>query len=149
VHFAEARRQHKQMQGGSAANAGYNAANAAAGKTEDQMAEATISPLANLSTATSTDRGVVATLIEANSRLAKQLEDRSNELKDIKALFKKEIADRKGQIIVNPSLDNCCWTNGYKVVNSHKSLSCNYPKHGHKREATKADNMGVSQANRE
>jgi hypothetical protein len=51
--------------------------------------EATIGALANMETTTATDRGVVATLTEANSRLTKQLEDRSNDLKDIKALFKK------------------------------------------------------------
>jgi hypothetical protein len=41
-HFAAAHRQHKQMQGESAATAGYHSANAAVGQTEDQMAEATI-----------------------------------------------------------------------------------------------------------
>jgi hypothetical protein len=92
VHFAAAHCQHKQIKGGSAANSGYHATNAAVGQTEDQMAEATIGALVNLETATATDRGVVATLTEANSRLAKQLEDRSNELKDIKALLKKERA---------------------------------------------------------
>jgi hypothetical protein len=54
------------------------------------MTEATIGALANLATVTATDRRVVTTLTEANSRLTKQLEDRSNELKDIKALLKKE-----------------------------------------------------------
>jgi hypothetical protein len=53
------------------------------------MAEATIVALANLSTATATDCSVVTTLTEANSRLAKQLEERSNELKDVSALLKK------------------------------------------------------------
>jgi hypothetical protein len=72
VHFAAAHHQHKHMQGGSANNSGYHAANAAVGQTEDQMAEATIGALINLVTATATDRGVVATLTEANSRLAKQ-----------------------------------------------------------------------------
>jgi hypothetical protein len=48
--------------------------------------------LDNLETSTATDCGVVSTLIEENSRLAKQLEDLSNELKDIKALLKKERA---------------------------------------------------------
>jgi hypothetical protein len=37
-HFAAAHRQHKQMQGESAATAGYHSANAADGQTEDQMA---------------------------------------------------------------------------------------------------------------
>jgi hypothetical protein len=87
--------------GVSAANSGYHVENAAVGQTEDQKAEATIGTLANLATATTTDRGVVATL--TNSRLAKQLEDRSNELKDIKALLKKKRADKKGQRTFNPS----------------------------------------------
>jgi hypothetical protein len=41
-HFAAAHRQHKQMQGKSAATAGYHPANAAMTQNEDQMAEATI-----------------------------------------------------------------------------------------------------------
>jgi hypothetical protein len=42
------------------------------------MAETTIGALDNLATATAADRGVVATLTEANTRLVKQLEDNSN-----------------------------------------------------------------------
>jgi hypothetical protein len=106
AHFAAAHRKHKQMQGGSASKSGYHASNAAVEQTEDQMAEATIGALANLATATATDHGVVATLTEANFRLATQLEDRSNELKDINAFLKKERAERKGQRTCNPSPDN-------------------------------------------
>jgi hypothetical protein len=113
------------------------------------MAEATIGALSNLATGTATDCGVVATVTEANSCLEKQLEDRSNELKDINALLKKERSERKDQRAFNPSPDNYCWTHGYKVANSHTSLSYNYSKHGHKREATKADNMGGIHAHRE
>jgi hypothetical protein len=51
------------------------------------MAEATILALANLTTANASDRGVVAVLTQANSRLAKQLEDNSSELKELKALL--------------------------------------------------------------
>jgi hypothetical protein len=40
------------------------------------MAEATIGALANLATETAADRGVVAALTQANSRLAKQLEEK-------------------------------------------------------------------------
>jgi hypothetical protein len=81
--------------------------------------------------------------------LARQLEDRSNELKEIKAFLKKERADRKGQRTFNPSPDNYCCTHGYKVANSHTIQSFNYPKNGHKHAATKAENMGGSQANKE
>jgi hypothetical protein len=61
------------MQGKSAATAGYHSANAAVTHNEYQMAEATIGALANLTTATAADRGVVAALTQANSRVAKQL----------------------------------------------------------------------------
>jgi hypothetical protein len=145
THFAATHHQHKKIQGESSANSGYHAENAAVGKTEDLMAESTIGAFANLATATATGCGVVTTWTKANSRLTKQLEDRSNELKEIKALLKKEKADRNGRELP----DNDCWTHGYKVANSHTNQSCNYPKHGHKREATKADNMGGRQANRE
>jgi hypothetical protein len=77
-HFSAAHRQHKQMQGESAATADYNSANAAVGQTEDQMDEATIGALSNIATATAADRGVVSTLTQTNTRLVKQLEDNSN-----------------------------------------------------------------------
>jgi hypothetical protein len=149
THFAAAHRDHTQLQGESAATSGYHAENAAVGQTEEQMAEATIGALANLATATAVDRGVVATLTEANALLAKQLEDKSNELRELKALIKKEKTERRGQRSFNPSTNNYCWTHGYKVANTHTSLSCNFPNQGHKREATRTDNMGGSQANKE
>jgi hypothetical protein len=105
-HFAAAHRQHKQMQGESAATAGYHSANAAVGHSEDQMAEATIGALASLATATVADRGVVAALAQANARLVKQLEDNSNELWELKALIKKECTEKRGQRSFNPLSSN-------------------------------------------
>jgi hypothetical protein len=137
------------MQGESAATAGHHYANADVRQTEDKMAEATIGSLANLATATAADLGVVATLTEANARLVKQPEDNSNELRELKALIKKKRFEKRGQRSFNPSPNNYCWTHGYKVSNTHTSLSCIFPKQGHKREATRADNMGGSQANKE
>jgi hypothetical protein len=119
------------------------------GQTEEQMDEATIGSLANLATATAVDRGLVATLTEANARLAKNLEDNYNELRELKILLKKERTERRGQRSFNPAPNNYCWTHGYKVANTHTSLSCNFPKQGYKLEATRADNMGCSQANKE
>jgi hypothetical protein len=83
------------------------------------MAEATIGALANLATAIATDRGVVATMTESNARLAKQLEDNASELRDLKALLKKERNERRVQFTFNPSPNNYLWTNGYKVDNTH------------------------------
>jgi hypothetical protein len=137
------------MQGECTATSGYHAANSAVGQTEDQMVEATIGALANLATATETDRRVVATLTEANARLVKQLEDTASELRDLKALIKKERTEIRGQRTFNPFPNKYCFTHVYKVVNTHTSLSCNFPKQRHKREATRDDNMGGSQANKE
>jgi hypothetical protein len=148
-HFAAARRQHKQMHGESAATAGYHSANATVSHNEDQMAEAAIGALAKLATAIAADRGVVAALTQANSRHDKQLEDNSNELRELKALLKKERSEKRGQRSFNPSPRNYCLTHGYKVGLTHTSLTCQLPKPGHKKEATRADNMGGSQANRE
>jgi hypothetical protein len=50
-HFAAAHRQHRQIQGDTAANAGYYSDNAAMTKNDDHMAEVTIGALENLATA--------------------------------------------------------------------------------------------------
>jgi phage shock protein A len=137
------------MQGESASTAGYHSANAAVSHNEDQMAEATIGELDNLETATEADRGVVEALTQVNACLVKQLEDNSNELRELKALIKKEHTEKRGQRSFNPSPSNYCWMHGYKVGSTHTSLTCKLPKPGHKKEATRADTMGGSQANKE
>jgi hypothetical protein len=70
------------------------------------MAEATIGALANLATATAADQGVVAALTQANARLAKQLEENSNELRELKALLNQERSEKRGQRSFNPSTTN-------------------------------------------
>jgi hypothetical protein len=113
---------------------------------EDQMAEATIGALSNLAIATAADIGVVAALTQANSRLVKQLEETTSELRELKALFHQERRDKRGPRSSNASTSNCCWTHGYKVGKTHTSITCNL---GHKAEATWDENMGGSQANKE
>jgi hypothetical protein len=61
---------------------------------------------------TAADRGVVSTFTEANARLTKQLEGNSNDLRELKALLKKERTERRGQRSFNPPPNNFCWTNG-------------------------------------
>jgi hypothetical protein len=92
---------------------------------------------------------VVVALTQANARLVKQLEDNSNELREIKALIKKECTEKRGQRSFNPFSSNYFWMHGYKVGSTHTSLTCKLPRPGHKKEATRADNMGGSQANME
>jgi hypothetical protein len=137
------------MKGQTAAHAGFQSANAAMTQNEDHMAEATIGALANLATATAADRGVVAALTQPNSRLVKQLEETSSELRELKALLHQERRDRRGPRNVNVTANNYCWTHGYKVGKTHTSLTCNTRNPGHKAEATQTDNMGGSQANKE
>jgi hypothetical protein len=67
------------------------------------MAESTIVALANLTTVTTSDRCIVAALTQANARLAKQLEDNSVELRELKALLNQERSSKRGQHRVNPS----------------------------------------------
>jgi hypothetical protein len=148
-HFAAAHRQHKQMQGETAAHASFHSANAAMTQNEDQMAEATIGALENLATATAADRGVVAALTQANSRLIKQLEETTSELRELKALFHQERRDKRVPRSFNASARNNCWTHGYNVGKTHTSLTCNTRNPGHKAEATRADNMVRSQDNKE
>jgi hypothetical protein len=113
------------------------------------LAESTIWVLANLATSTAADRSVVAALTQAHSRLAKKLEETYTELRGIKALLKKERSEKRGQQSFNPSPINYCCTHGYKVGSTQTSLTFKLPKPGHKTEATRADSMGGSQANRE
>jgi hypothetical protein len=96
-------------------------------QSEDQMAEATVGALENLATATAADRGVVAALTQANSRLAKQLNENSSELRESKALLNQERRDKRGPRSFNPYSRNYCWTHGYKVGKTHMSLTCNTP----------------------
>jgi hypothetical protein len=102
-----------------------------------------------LATATVVERGIVATLNEANPCLAKQLEESVQALKEVRVLLKKECNDRATRKPAVPSPDNYCWTHGYKIVKSHTSVNCMFPKNVHKREATKNNNTGGSQANKE
>jgi hypothetical protein len=73
---------------------------------EDQMAESTIGALANLATATAADRGVVAALTQANSRLVKLLKETTSELRELKALFHQERHDKWVPRSFNASASN-------------------------------------------
>jgi hypothetical protein len=136
------------MQGESAATSCYSNA-AVAQPADDDLAEAAIDASANLATATAVYRCIVATLTDVNSRLAKQLEESDQALKEIRALLKKERNDRGVHKPFAPSLDNYCWPRGYKISKNHTSVNCMFPKNGHTCEATKSNNMGGSQANNE
>jgi hypothetical protein len=156
IHFAAAYRQHRQMQGEIIGSQAF--ANAAVTQaSEDDLAEQALGAFAYLATATTVDRNVVVQMTEANSRLAKKLEDNATSFKEVNALLKKERAERaSGGNTDRPpcrsftsSSENYCWSHGYKLARTHTVQTCMYPKEGHQREATKTNNMGGSQVNRD
>jgi hypothetical protein len=92
IHFAADYRQHRHMQGDTAGAQGF--ANASVTQaSEDDLAEQALGAFANLATAKAVERSAVAQLTEANSRLAKQLEDNKTSLTEVKALLKMERAE--------------------------------------------------------
>jgi hypothetical protein len=76
----------KKIQRETAVASGY-ANTSVAQPADEDLSGAAIDEFTSLATATAVDRGIVATLTEANSRLTKQLEDSSQNLKEIKALL--------------------------------------------------------------
>jgi maltoporin len=82
IHFAAAYSQNRQIQGETLRAQGY--ASAAVAQAEDDLAEQALGAFTNLATATAVDHGMVAQLTEANSRLAKQLEDNALALEEVK-----------------------------------------------------------------
>jgi hypothetical protein len=144
IHFADDYRQNRQIQGETVGSQGFANATFTQASSDD-LAEQDLEAFPNLSTATAVDRSIVAQLTEANSRLAKQLEDNATPLKEVKALLKKEHAERASGgnserpplRYLTPSLDNYFWSHGYKVVRTHTRQTCMYPKEGNRREATK------------
>jgi hypothetical protein len=74
IHFADAYLQHRGMQGETIGAQAF-ANSAVTQASEDNLTEQELGEFANLATATAVDLNVVAQLTEANSRLARQLED--------------------------------------------------------------------------
>jgi phage shock protein A len=102
---------------------------------DDSMHE-TAEAIAQLATATASDRGTVATLTTTNAKLANQLEPAH----DLIAQLKSEIATLK--IKIKPiwqgqrptrttNNDSYCWSHGYQAAKSHTGATCNVRKTGH------------------
>jgi hypothetical protein len=120
---------------------------------DDSMQE-TAEAIAQLATATASDRGSVATLTTTYAKLANQLEA----VHALIAQLKSEIATLK--INIKPvwqgqrptrttNKDSYCWSHGYQVAKSHTSATCNVRNTGHQEAATKVDTMGRVQWDKE
>jgi predicted RNase H-like nuclease (RuvC/YqgF family) len=114
----------------------------------------TVNTIAQLTTATASDRGTVATLTTTNAKLAPQLEAAQTQI----AQLKNEIATLKNNIkpdwqgqrpIKITNNDSYCWSHGYQVAKSHTSATCNMKKSGHQYAANKNNPMGGVQWGKE
>jgi hypothetical protein len=119
----------------------------------DSMQE-TAEAIAQLATATASDRGTVATLTTTNAKLANQLEVAHALI----AQLKSEIATLKNKIkpawqgqrpARTTNNDSYCWYHGYQVAKSHTSATCKVRKNGHQESVTKIDIMGGVQWDKE
>jgi hypothetical protein len=120
----------------------------------DGSIQDTVEAIAQLATATASDRGTVATLTTTNAKLATQLEA----VHALIAQLKSEIATLK--IKIKPvwqgqrpkrttNNDSSCWSHGFQVAESHTSATCNVRKAGHQENTTKVDTMGGVQWGKE
>jgi hypothetical protein len=134
--------------------AGYQqAANAAYTDLQQETADA----IANLATATASDRSTVASLTSTNSTLSSEVTQATMKLtaaNNTISSLKIEIAalkaggNQREERTYTPNL-NYCWTHGYKVSRRHTSDTCKGKRDGHKDDATRTDNKGGSQRGKE
>ena len=140
---------------------GYHGANSATEVYFQTTAEA----LANLATATATDREAVANLVQSNATLTQQLAARDAEIINLTNQLQKlrnknnnsGTANRNNNnnynnnnnnrtrynIRITPN-NNYCWTHGYQCGANHTSKTCTSPCEGHKQEATAENPIGGS-----
>jgi uncharacterized protein YlxW (UPF0749 family) len=114
----------------------------------------TVDAIAQLATATASDRGTVVTLTTTNAKLATQLEAAHAQI----AQLKNEIAALKNKIkpawqgqrpVKTTNNDSYCWSHGYQVEKSHTSATFNMKKSGHQDAANKSIPMGGVQWGKE
>jgi hypothetical protein len=137
-----------------AQQSGFHSANMMIEQGRDDSMQETVDAIAQLATATASDRGTVATLTTTNAKLANQLEASHALI----AQLKNEIATLKNKIkpawqgqrpAKTTNNDSYCWSNGYQVAKSHTSATCNMKKNGHQDAAMKIDTMGGVQWGKE
>ena len=129
THFLKAQ-QELRLQQQTSKQAGFQANAVFSQKAKyDEATEA----LANLATATSSDRKAMETLTNTVANLTQQLQSKDAEIKQLKDKLRNNNRTRA------PAKDNgsYCWSHGYMVAKNHTSASCRSPKEGHKQENKK------------
>jgi hypothetical protein len=133
---------------------GFHSANMRIEQGRPESMHDTAEAIAQLATATASDRSTVATLTTTNAKLATQLEA----VNALIAQLKNEIATLKNKIkpawqgqrpVRTTNNDSYCWSHGYQVAKSHTSETCNMKKSGHQDAAIKSNMMGGVQWGKE
>ena len=106
--------------------------------------------LANLATATSSDRRALDTLTSTVAKLTADLKTKEMEIKKLKSAKPKpgrpnDNQDTGRSPYVKRNMGSYCWSHGFLVYKTHCSANCKYPNEGHLKEATRADTMGGNQ----
>jgi hypothetical protein len=153
IDFATAHREFR-LTNQTAQQSGFHSANMMIEQGQDDSMQDTVDAIAQLATATASDRGKVATLTTTNVKLANQLEAAhaliaklKNEIATLKNMIK---PDWQGQRpLKTTNNDSYCWSHGYQVAKSHTRATCNMKKSGHQDAATKIGTMGGVQWGKE
>jgi hypothetical protein len=111
-----------------AQQSGFHSANMMIEQGRDESMRDTVDAIAQLATATASNRGTVATLTTTNAKLANQLEAAHaliTQLKNEIATLKNKIKPAwQGQRPVKTTKnDSYCWSHGYQVAKSHTSAT--------------------------
>jgi hypothetical protein len=151
--FATAHREFR-LTNQTAHQSGFHSDNMMIEQGRDETMQDTVDAIAQLATATASDRETVATSTTTNAKLATQLGAAQAQI----AQLKDEVADLKNKIkpawqgqrpIKTTNNDSYCWSHGYQVAKLHTSATCNMKKSGHQDAATKSNPMGGVQWGKE
>jgi hypothetical protein len=135
IDFATAHREFR-LTNQTAQQSGFHSANMMIEQGRYDSMQETAEAIAQLETATASDRGTVSTLTTTNAKLANQLEAAHTLI----AQLKSEITTLKiklkpvwqGERPARTTNNNSyCWSHGYQVAKSHTSATCNVRKTGH------------------
>jgi hypothetical protein len=153
IDFATAHREFR-LTNQTVQQSGFHSANMMIEKGLDDSMHETAEAIAQLVTATASDRGTVATLTTTNAKLANQLEaahaliaQLKSEIVTLKIKIKPVWQGQRPTRTTNN--DSYCWSHGYQVAKSHTSATCNVRKTGHQENTTKINTMGGVQWGKE
>ena len=115
------------------------------------LPEETTTALANLASATATDRAAMAALTNTNEQLSIQLSTITKSLTTALAKIQMLEQSLQSQPSGNTAptqnhqlLRPYCWTHGFRVQKKHNSMTCKAPADGHIKTATAVKLMGGS-----